>query len=113
MPLLFNNSRTRITKMKELSTQEIREVSGGWWIVALRIIGPTMINMAVHAFKKKNRGEEITPEGLAIAGGAGLVGAGIGVAGGAAAGGTLIANAVWAPNGMAISASGNAISQKY
>lgn len=99
--------------MKELSTQQIEQVSGGWWVIAFRIIGPTVLNMALHAFKKKNRDEEITPQGLAIAGGAGLVGAGIGVAGGAAAGGSFIANAVWAPNGMAISASGNAISQKY
>ncbi len=99
--------------MKELNSQQAEQISGGWWIMALRIIAPTVINMVVHATKKRQRDEEITAQGLAIAGGAGLIGAGIGVAGGAAAGGTLIGNLVWAPNGMAISASGNAISDKY
>lgn len=99
--------------MKELNFQETKQINGGWWVFALRLIGPSLLNMAVHSFKKKHRGEEITPQGLAIAGGAGLVGAGIGVAGGAAAGGTLVGNLVWAPNGAAISAAGNAISDKY
>ena len=99
--------------MKELNFQEVEQVNGGWWIAVIRIIAPTVINMVVHSLKKKHRHEEITPQGLAIAGGAGLIGAGIGVAGGAAAGGTLLGNLVWAPNGIAISAAGNAISDKY
>jgi hypothetical protein len=99
--------------MKELNCQEVDHVNGGWFMIAFRIIGPTVANMVIHSLKKKHRHEEITPQGLVIAGGAGMVGAGIGVAGGLAAGGTLIGNLVWAPNGMAISAAGNAISDKY
>jgi hypothetical protein len=110
---LIYKLKDKDNKMKELNYQEIEQVNGGWFLIVARIVGPTLINMAVHAIKKKNRHEEITPQGLAIAGGAGAIGGAIGVAGGMAAGGTLIGNAVWAPSNMAISASGNAISQNY
>lgn len=99
--------------MKELNPLEIKEVSGGWFIIALRFAIPTIINMVGYAINKKHRHEEITPQGLAIAGGSAIIGAGVAVGGGLAAGGTVIGNAVWAPNGMAISAAGNAISKNY
>ncbi len=99
--------------MKELNCQEVEQVSGGFWLLAVRIILPSVINMVAHSLRKKGKHEEITPQGLAIAGGSGLIAGGVGVAGGLAAGGTLIGNAVWAPSSIAINASGNAISQKY
>lgn len=100
-------------KMKELNCQEVEQVNGGFWLIAARFILPTVANMIFYSIKKRHKDEEITPQGLAIAGGAGLAGAGIGVAGGLAAGGTLIGNAVWAPSAMAINASGNLIAQQH
>src|SRR5690349_11272367 len=100
-------------KMKELNCQEIEEVSGGFWVLAIRLALPTLINMATYAFKKHHRHEEITPQGLAIAGSAGLVAGSLGVGGGLAAGGGLIGNAVWAPSSIATNVSGNLIAEKY
>lgn len=99
--------------MKELNYQEVEQVSGGWWIIVARFVVPTLINMAGYALHKKHKHEDITPEGLAIAGGAGVAGAAIGVAGGLAAGGTAIGNAVWLPSAAAINTSGNLIAQNH
>ena len=99
--------------MKELSTTQTQDISGGFWILALRIIGPTLINMGVYALRKKHNHEEITTQGLAIAAGSGAIAGGIAGLGGAAAGGGLVGNAVWLPGAQAINISGNAIAQKY
>ncbi len=99
--------------MKELNPLELKEVNGGWFIIALRFALPTIVNMVGYALHKKNKHEEVTPQGLAIAGGSAIVGTGIAVGGGLAAGGTIIGNAVWAPNGIAITAAGKEISKNY
>lgn len=99
--------------MKELNKCSIKEVSGGLWPVVLRVVLPTVINMAAYALNKKKNRQEITPTGLAIAGGSGVLTGGIGAAGSAAAGGGLIGSAVWAPGTIGMNASGNLIAQKY
>ncbi len=102
--------------MKDLSANEVKTVSGGFfWVVFARIAVSSLINMGVYAATKKHRREEITKEGLAIAAGSGVVAGGIGGLGGA--GGGLVGNAVWIPRAQALNASGNAsgnaIAQKY
>ena len=99
--------------MKELDKYEIEMVSGGFWPILLRIAAPTVLNMLVYSFTKHHKHEEITPQGLAIAGGTGIVSGGIGAAAGVAAGGGLIGSAVWTPGTMAINASGNLIAQEH
>lgn len=88
--------------MYALSSEEVMNVSGGFWPVIFRIVIPSLINIAVYTFKKHHDDEEITPQGLAIAGGAGVVSGGLGVAGGAAAGGGIVGNLVWTPSTVAI-----------
>lgn len=100
-------------KMKELSFNETQEVSGGFWPIIIRVLAPTIINAIVYSVTKHHKNEEITPQGLAIATGAGVLSGGIGAAAGAAAGGGIIGAAAWAPGTMAINASGNAIAQEY
>lgn len=92
--------------MKELTTTQVQEVSGGFWVILARIAFSSLVNMGIYAIKKKHKHEEITGHGLAIAAGSGVVG-------GAAAGGGIIGNAVWAPGAQALNISGNAIAQNY
>ena len=99
--------------MKELNCQEVEQVNGGFWLLAIRFVLPSIINMTVYALKKKHKEEEITGQGLAIAGGSGILAGSIAVGGGLAAGGTLAGNAVWMPSSVAINTSGNLIAQKY
>ncbi len=66
--------------MKELTTTQVQEVSGGFWVILARIAFSSLVNMGIYAIKKKHKHEEITGHGLAIAAGSGVVG-------GAAAGG--------------------------
>jgi len=67
----------------------------------------------VYSVSRKHKGDNITPQGLGIAAGTGLVTGGIGAAGGAAAGGGLIGNAVWTPGTTALNASGNLIAKEH
>lgn len=99
--------------MKELNLNQTKEISGGFWPIVLRIIGPTLINIGIYAFTKKKNHEEMTGQGLAIAAGTGVISGGIGGLGGAAAGGGLVGNAVWLPAAQAINLSGNAIAQEH
>lgn len=99
--------------MKELSSAQVEEVSGGFWIIVARIAFTSLVNMGIYAAKKKHKHEEMTPQGFAIAAGSGALAGGIGGIGGAAAGGGIIGNAVWAPGAQALNLSGNAIAQNY
>ncbi len=99
--------------MKELSSSQVEQVSGGFWMIVARIAFTSLVNMGMYAAKKKHRHEEITPQGLAIAAGSGAIAGGVGGIGGAAAGGGLVGNAVWLPGAQALNLSGNAIASNY
>jgi hypothetical protein len=99
--------------MRELNKEELKQSSGAFWPIVMRVLAPTVMNMIVYSIAKKHKNEEITPEGLGIAVGAGLVSGGIGAAASTAAGGTLAANAVWTPGTTAINISGNLIAKEH
>jgi hypothetical protein len=99
--------------IRNLSEKEVMSIGGGFWPAIVRIVLPSVINMIVYTFKKQHNDEEVTPQGLAIAGGAGAISGGLGVAGGVAAGGGIIGNAVWVPSTVAINTTGNLISEGY
>lgn len=110
----MNVEKTIIARpIHELTKSEVMNVGGGFWPIILRIAIPTIINMAIYSFKKHHNDEEITPQGLVIAGGTGVISGGLGVAGGAAAGGGIFGNAVWIPSTTAINASGNLIAEGF
>lgn len=79
----------------------------------MRIVGPSLVNMAIYSLTKQHKNEDITGTGLAIAGSAGLLSGGASVGLGAAAGGGLLGPAVWAPTTVTINATGNVIAKQY
>lgn len=80
--------------MRTLDKNEVKEVSGGRFWIAARVLFPTIMNMAIYAFTKHKSGDPMSSTGLAIAGGAGLLSGGASTALGTAAGGGLLGAAV-------------------
>ena len=78
-----------------------------------RVAVPTAINLIGHVYYKHTHDEDITIEGLIIAGASGMVGGGLGLAISIAAGGDLIVNAVWTPTTLSISIAGKYISYEW
>ena len=94
--------------MKEISKNEINNVSGGF----LNFIIGTAIGLIAYSINKRKHGEPMTISGATTAAGFGAMTGGFGGLAARAAGGGLIGNLAWRPGFMAVNAAGQAIASE-
>jgi len=99
--------------MKHLTSQQLQQVHGGFWVPVFRFVLPVIVNAIVYTVNKIHHHEEPTPTGFAIATGTGMITGGIGAATNIATASTLAGAAAWAPGLVGLNASGNLIAQEY
>lgn len=98
--------------MKALRHNEIAGVNGGFFAL-VRVFLPCVLNGVAHVFHKKHREEEITPQGVLIASGTGLITGALGTARSLAAGGGVVGNLTQLPGTIGLNTAGNLIAQEH